>query len=276
MLGLLGATLTVLLAVRSAQRLPPIEEPAWWAFVVLAAITSPLTLGLNAAELLTIARLGEVHLDRVAAFRISVVGSVANLLPIPGALLIRSSALYRAGMSLPDVAMTNGLAAGLWLALSGAAMGAALLCCHTVAGATITVAGVLVAATLAVRLARYQGWRLALQLLGIEAMTVGVTSLRVGLAFVAIDQSVDAASAVVIGASQPLSAAAGVFPGGLGLRELLSGLLARAVDVSSDAAILAAVVDRVTGLAGLGAVVLLVGVQTVTRTIAENREDATS
>ena len=89
------------------------------------------------------------------------------------------------------------------------------------------------------------------KLLIVELATVVITSVRIYLAFQVLGQTIEPAQAVALSASMILAAAIGIFPAGLGLREVLAGIIGVAVGLSASESVAATAVDRIAGQVGL-------------------------
>ncbi|MFP4150373.1 MAG: hypothetical protein ACLFV0_12915, partial [Nitriliruptoraceae bacterium] len=88
------------------------------------------------------------------------------------------------------------------------------------------------------------GWPLA-----VEAATALLHAGRLWLVLLGLGVAAELGQALVIGTAAPLAAAAGFFPGGVGLAELLSALLAPLAGLDAAAGLLAVAVARLLGLA---------------------------
>lgn len=243
-------------------------EVRWWPLAVVALVGTPATIAVNAAELRAMATtLDRRH--RLAwpdAVRTVLLATAANVLPLPGGALVRVHALTVVGVSLSRATAINLLAAVVWVAAAVLVAGVAGLAYAPVAAAVALVAGVgvLGVAGLGAR-AVATDWRPAayLRLVAIEVATTLVHGARLWLVLVALDVEVALAQALVLGVAAPLAAAAGVFPSGLGLAELLTALLAPLVALPAAAGFAATAVARVVGLVASVPAALAVGVRDV-------------
>ena len=101
-------------------------------------------------------------------------------------------------------------------------------------------------------------WRsLAVRILAIECAVVVVAMLQLYwvLRGIGIPASVSQAFALTV--TGALASAAGFFPGGLGLRELLAAAFAPLIGLSPSAAFLGTATERIVGLVSLTALTLL-------------------
>jgi hypothetical protein len=83
----------------------------------------------------------------------------------------------------------------------------------------------------------------------VELLVTVLYGVRLLAVLAALRVDLELVQALVIALSAPLSAAAGVFPSGIGLAEGISGLLAPLVAVPVAAGVAATGVNRIAGLA---------------------------
>ncbi|WP_052664316.1 hypothetical protein [Nitriliruptor alkaliphilus] len=225
--------------------------------VVVAVVLTPLTIAVNAVELIALARLLGQPLPARTAVRVVVLGTAANLLPIPGAAALRIQALAGGGATYGAATAINVAAALTWLGSAAAVAGVALLSLGRgplgagvlLVGTGGAVASLLVARRVATVLAPGP----ALGLLAVtEVATVIVHALRLVLLLGAIGAGASFAAATVVGTSGPLAAAAGVFPAGLGIAEAAAAGAGTLVGVAAAAAFAAAALNRLVGYGVLG------------------------
>ncbi len=114
----------------------------------------------------------------------------------------------------------------------------------------------------AVRVVGRTTWVAATTSLGVvEVATAILHAVRLWLVLLGLGVGSTLWQAVVIGAASPLAAAAGFFPGGIGLAELLGALLAPLAGLAAAAALLAVAVGRLLGLAFTMPVALALGLK---------------
>lgn len=258
---LLLATAALLFLVAFAFGLRAVPEGAVeltaWPFVVLALLVVPLASVANALEYAVAARVGGQRVPLADAFEVSVLSSAANLLPLPGAALVRVRAMRRGGSTYRRALSVTLLVGGAWLATSLVLAGG-LLTLHRepeVGGAGVAAvlcAGVLGlgACAVGVRSFARPGDVVALSgaLLGVEVLAVAVAAMRYLLVLHGLGLEADIEQAVALTVAGVLASALGFVPGGLGLREALAGLIAGLVGLPVATGVLAAAVDRLVGL----------------------------
>lgn len=247
---------TVVAAVLSVERLElSVADLRAVPLLVAAVVATPLTIVLNAAELRVTAlasgaRLAEVGWPR--ATRTVVLATAANLLPVPAGAALRIEVLYSAGARLAAAAGVQVAAAAVWVGISLVLAGLVLLPSSAVAwgigglvvGAVLVLAGLLGVT----RTATSRAGTAAGLLLAVEFATALVQAARLWLVLLGLGIEATVAQAVVIATASPLAAAAGFFPGGIGLAEFLSAIVAPLAELPAAAGLLAVAVARVLGL----------------------------
>lgn len=231
-------------------------------YILLAV---PASLLLNALEYRAMAESLGHRMGVRSAAKVSLAATLANYLPAPGGIAVRTAALKGRGSSFGSAVSVNAVAGVLWLGIAAVATGAALLASASLTGRGLLAAGgglvATVAAALWARRGRQNWWPSFRRLLLIETGIVVVAGLRIWLALQAIGQAASVGAALAISSSTVIAAAVGIFPAGLGLREIIGGGLAVAVDVPAATAIAALSVDRVAGPVGTALCAPFVGLR---------------
>ena len=265
---LVAAVLLFVVAFALGLRtVPPgtVDVTAWpFALVVLAV---PATSVANALEYAVAARIGGRRVVGWEAIEVSVLSSAANLLPLPGAALVRVRAMRRAGTSYRRALSVTAVVGGAWLATSLVLAGALLAVRRDAAVAGPGIAAVLVigllglvASAVAVRslAAGGEALRLSAALLATEVLTVALAGLRYLLVLRGLGLDAGLEQAVALTVAGVLASAIGFVPGGLGLREALAGVIAGLVGLPAAVGVLAAAVDRLVALPVLAALAVAV------------------
>lgn len=227
----------------------------WLPLVVLVAGVVPATVAWNALEYGFSARVLGLHVPMRESLRISVLSSAANLLPVPGAAMVRSRALNQLGERYGRAVGSTALVGLAWLATTLAITGAVILAAgHTLFGSLSLAAGLVGLAAMAVWIPTGfkidRTGRLVTILIAIESGFVILMGARMWLILSALGfERLDAAMALSLVAV--VSTASGFFPGGLGLREALAGAVGPVVGLPATVGIVAAAADRTAGAVGL-------------------------
>lgn len=256
-----SAAAFVVATVVAARNLPPIDgEIRWFAFALVGLLGVPATLWNNGAEFGVIARLTGYRVAPLQRLRIAAIGTAANLLPIPGSILVRGETLRRRGAPLRSVGWATAMTALLWMgctALVAGGLVAALSSNRAVGLATAAVGAVLCGGAGASVLRRDGLDRRPLVLahiVAVELASIGIGGLRLwGVLYgIGYDAGIDEAVALTV--AGVITSAVGFAPGGLGVRELAAAAISPVVGLSPAVGLLAASVNRLIELAVLSPV----------------------
>jgi hypothetical protein len=262
-LGLLAVAFFLIVFVPAIVRYDRLHlhtDPMLLAVIVVVA--PPLIVGLNAVEFILIARLtGHAVTPREAA-AVSIGGSMANLLPIPGAAVLRSATLVSAGRTLGSTLQAVVKVGGVWVGVTAVAYGSVAAPANALLGGTIAAGGLLVVAGCLVMIHRQVAdpdvaIPLMARVVAVEVGTVALEAVRLLAILHAIGAHAGFQAALALASANVLSNIAGIFPAGLGLREALSAAFGAASGLPAAVAITATVVDRFVVLIGLGSLSLL-------------------
>lgn len=227
-------------------------RPAPLALLLLVLV--PATIVANAAELGVTGRLLGVRLAPMLLLRTVVVATAANTLPIPGAALVRIHALRTAGCRLGAATSLTVVTALVWIAWSALAAGVALVISGRLwSGAGFAAAGVALLAASVVALMRQRdmvtsGGRGMAMITAVELGLIAVSAVRLLAVLATLGISADLVQALALTVSGALAAGTGVFPGGLGLTEAISGALGPLVGLTVATGVLATAFNRIAGL----------------------------
>lgn len=227
---------------------------SWVPLIVAGVVGVPLTAVVNAGEYAVTARIVGRRVGLVPALRISVLSTAANMLPIPGAALVRIRALRELGRTYRSATSATVIVGLTWIGVSAALAGAWMVAIGATArGALFLGPGIalLVAAWTVLRgtvesPARRR--RLAAAAIGIELISVVTSALRIVLVLAGLGLEPSIVGGLVLAVSGSAAAAAGVFPAGLGLREIIAAALAPVAGLPAAAGFVASAVNRILGI----------------------------
>lgn len=253
------ALLVVVGVVWSWQRLDlDYTTLGWGGLAASAALAIPAAM-LSAAEFWLAQRLAGGHATPRDSIRVSLLGSLGNLLPIPGGAIVRVEAMTARGAA-PGVAVRTtggiGLAwVGLTLVASGLAVAAAG---RTFPGVAAAAAGLVVciAGVVALRPRGGTSTRVVGAVFLLETMVIVLATWRIHIVLSAIGTEASWTQSFGLVASGALAVSVGLVPAGLGVRELLASILAPLVGLSAAAGFLTAGLNQVLSLLGQGALAL--------------------
>ena len=225
----------------------------WWPIIAAFVIAAPISLALKAAEFDLAARIAGQRPSPARSLEVAVVSSAANLLPLPGSLLVTVRSLSEDGSSYGSALAASAVPGLAWLGITGVVGGGAILVEGPAALGAITILAGLAAGTAAgILFARTApdeaGLGLVAAVITVEAGWLAVSALRLGLAVTALGISIEPTQAVALSVAGALTVAIGFFPGGIGMREALIAALSPLIGLPFDAGVLIGSLDRVIWL----------------------------
>ena len=246
-----------------------LDQLRWWLLALVAVVGTAATIAVNAAELRAMVACVEPgrRIGWWEATRVVVVATAANILPVPGGAVVRIHTLHSPRTGLRAASLVTALAAVLWVAAAVALAGVGALGTVPALGALALVAGLagmVGAGVLLQRVGRPCPWSTVAWLAVVEVITTLLHALRLWLVLLGLGLEASFVQALVLAAAAPVAAAAGVFPSGLGLAELLSALLAPLAGLTAAAGLTATAVARVLGLVTTAPLALALGVRDLT------------
>ncbi len=245
----LWLSIAVLVAglVTSIQAQPDVLTGLDWRYLLLVMLLPvPLMVALNAWEYLLTGRLLGRSIALFDALEVTILGTAANMLPLPGGALVRVAGLKAAGArigqglaaSLLVFLIWAGIAAiwsGLWIGTLG----------ETWPGLAIAGVGgflLFIGTALAMRL---EGGARVLSLIAATRLAlVLVTTFRIYLCFLALGISASFAQASGLSVSGVMSSVVSFVPAGLGVRELFAAALSPLVGLAMSAGFMVTFVNR--------------------------------
>jgi uncharacterized membrane protein YbhN (UPF0104 family) len=250
MLGVAVLFLLVGIAISLDSNPEVLSDLDWRPVLVLVLVAVPVTIMLNAYEFVLIGRLVGREIGMPAAIEISIIGTAANLLPLPGATMVRVAALKAAGAGYGEGTKATLLVAGLWAGIAFVFAGAWMV--RLSLGPTAVLFVVIgLAAWLGCFLAsmrRCQGVELPVLLSLAKLLLVVTDVFRIYLCFLALGEDAHFAQVAAFAVAGVVGSAVSIVPAGLGVREAVSAALAPLVGLGAGMAFLAASLNRLLGL----------------------------
>jgi hypothetical protein len=229
------------------------DDVRWLPLVLAAVVGVPLSLLANTLEYVVSARILHHRVALLPAVQLTTMSTAANLLPIPGAFLIRVQGLRALGSRYDKAAASTAVIGLVWIGVS-ASLAAIFLAVYdswlaAAVFAVIAVSLLLAAYTWLTRtLTLGERRRIAAAAVAVELFAVGVDAGRLVLILDGLGVDASLGQAMVLAVASSLAAAAGILPGGFGLRELIAALLAPLVGLAASAAFAATALNRVLGM----------------------------
>jgi lysylphosphatidylglycerol synthase-like protein len=231
-----------------------LAEVRWPPLLIAALVGVPLTLVANTFEYLLSGRMLHHRIQLLPALQLTTISTAANLLPIPGAFLVRIQGLRALGSGTGKALASTMVIALVWIGISSLLAGILLAFSESwIASVTLAAVGVITVIGAYVWLVRAvpergERRRIAMLAVAIELFAVVTNAARLVLILIGLRVDASLGQALVLAVSSSLAAAAGIFPGGLGLRELIAALLAPLVGLPASAGFAATAINRVMGI----------------------------
>lgn len=248
-------------SVLAFLNLPDVDQsPRWELLIVVGVVGVPLTLALNAAEYQVAAAIASYRVSFLSALRVGVLATAANLLPMPGAVLVRAHAIRQLGGTYRKIALSTGVVGICFLGttcaltsviffvsgkpgLGGLLAAAGLVLLAIAFGALV--AGRTIVQALALVLSA------ALRATGAIAVKAG----RIYLVLLAFGYEAGLKQALTLTLAAVIVTVLGFLPAGLGGAEALAAAVSPLVGLSSAVGFAVSAVDRLISLLGLAIVV---------------------
>ncbi|MFT7597655.1 MAG: hypothetical protein ACI8TP_000575 [Acidimicrobiales bacterium] len=210
---------------------------------VAALIGVPVMIALHSLEFVLLGKILDVSIGHQKAFSYSLVATISNSLPIPGASLVRIHVLTRSGVTIGQATRVQLLSAGVWAALSFSLLGAIALTLQPLIGVVSLAlgAGAFVASMVVMRSV---GGRHLAELVVIKMLIAVADSTRYFFVLAAIGVKATWLSSFTLSTAGLLTSIVGIFPAGIGLREGLAAVLATAVRADAADLVAASAADR--------------------------------
>ena len=234
------------------------ESLRWAPLLATAFLAVPAAIVANTYEYLLSARILGHRVRFGPALRLTVLSTAGNLLPLPGGVLVRVHGLRGLGSTYRRAASSTFMIGVAWIAVS-AVVASLVLAVRAQAPAAVAFGGVgLVGVSVfwafvsRIVLERHTRRRLIAATVLAELAAVVIDAVRLWLVLQGLGIASSIGQTTVLAVSASLAAATGVFPGGMGLREVIAAALAPVVGLSAPAGFLATALSRLIGTVVLG------------------------
>ena len=254
----LGALLLVVGVAWSLERLefdPAQIDIGLVALVALVLI--PAGMVVAAINLQLMGRAVGTRITFKTAFAATVYGRIAEVLPIPGAAMVRGAALMQSGAKMGEALTIMVWSSLLSLAMVGLCASVPLIMALPAAGWLLAAGSTLGALISGVWVLRQSGAGLLGSMVAVRFAYIVLGALRFWACFAAIGFPLSLANSALFVVSSTITNFVGIVPGGLGISEFLSAGLALLVDVAPSQAFLAAAINNILTLAMAGVVALI-------------------
>lgn len=252
-IGLVVAAVVLAAGIFHSVRLEPdlLDRIETGPLLLLVFVGAPITILVNAWEFRLMARAVEKKISLASAAKVTVVGTAANLLPIPGGVAARIGGLKLLGVNLKAGASISLLMALAWIGMALVAGGIAFSALgRPVLALAFAVSGlaIILAAILPVRRSGASAGVVA-GLVLVKAFLVLVDAARMYVAVTVLGGTVGLIGALMFAGASVAGSAFTLVPAGLGIREVVSAGIGTIIGVPPQIAFMAAFVNRLAGLA---------------------------
>lgn len=223
-------------------------------FAVLFFLLSPLSLLYGAIGLSQLAAVAGSSMRFSIAFRASVIGQLAEILPLPGGAIVRTDALIRSGVDIRESAVLVTATAILWITLAAAGAGLIIAKQGYLSGMGLGAIGAITSIIILIWIARRAGALLTSYILAHRLIGLFLMAARLSVAFAILRQTVPFAETLPYVFAAIVGSAASIAPGGFGISELLAALIATGLSVSPAAALVAVALNRLIALVSMALV----------------------
>jgi hypothetical protein len=275
-LMIVAVVLFLVFTIVAFRHLPHIDKPVRWELLVIAGlVVVPAITVLNALEFRLMAHLAHHHPPILEILQVTILGSAANLLPVPGAVVVRLANLRKAGVRVSRGLNLTAIIGLTWVGAACALGGIAELWSHLGFALVVLAIGVGLLGLAVVLLSRIldPGTRAAgaVELLAIESGFVLMQAFRLFLVASALRFNVSYAQSTTLVIAAVSAAAIGFLPAGLGAREAIAAALSPIVGFPAAVGLVITAVDRIVNL-----LVLLMFAGVVTLATRRERNQAPS
>ncbi len=251
--GAFGVAFVVFLAgiILSVRAQPEaIENLRLLPMLVVLCGVMPVILLLNGREFQLSVRLLDKELSYADAMGTTVMGSAANMLPLPGSAMVKIARMRVLGIDLAAGSFLTMVLAFLWLGCSFLYGGVWLyVLTKTQWSGLVPLAGFLLLCGVVFLGGKTHGHFLVLlEILVVRMLLVFVDACALYFCFQSLALTGNFAQASVLTVSGVLGAAVSIVPAGFGVREVAAAGLAELITMSAASAYLAASLYRIVGL----------------------------
>ena len=247
----LSAVIFVVATIVAIRTLPPIDgDIRWGFFVAVGLIGAPARTWVTGAEFGALAHLTGHAVGQIERLRVALVGIAANLLPIPGSVLVRAQVLRRRGATLRSIGWATAVTGAMWVGTTALVAGVLLgaLSEQRLLGTVLASAGAGlcagVVATILRRRALAARRRHALSLFVVEVLFIAIGGFRLWGIMIGLGYDVGIEQATALTIAGVVTTAVGFAPGGWGVRELTAAAISPLVGLPASVGLLAAALNR--------------------------------
>ncbi len=234
-----------------------LQNVSWRHVIILTVIGAPAMILTGALEMFVLTKTAGATISFYNCLRLSIAGTAANILPLPGGAIIRTAAMSSNGASLGLASGVTILSGALWVCVAFVAAGLALISFHMIAALLFMGAALAVGVGAAYFAHKAKlSFSYVVTIGALKIIIVMTEAARYFLAFAALGVDVTIGQALVLSAATVAGAMIAIAPAGLGVREGAAAFLASLVAIAPAAGFLASALNRISMYCVLGVIVL--------------------
>ncbi|WP_333698472.1 lysylphosphatidylglycerol synthase domain-containing protein [Kordiimonas lacus] len=220
-----------------------------WAVVVILVLT-PLNLVLSSFEFKASVALLKGRVEFVDAFKTTVVASAANILPIPGSVMVRLVKLKSLGVSYKEGSIVTIMQIAFWFSVTFFYGGLWLTFINDnwMSYAVTSVGLASLIASFILSAWRYNNSRIIYWMSFLRLLLIVSDAFALYVCFKALGIGVGFSETSVLSVSSFLGSTVSFVPGGLGIREFFAALIGEIINLNVASVYLAASLYRILGL----------------------------
>ncbi len=259
--------------IAALRQEPQVLTDVDWRFISLViAVTVPVMIFLNAIEFMLTGRIVGQAVSFGRALEVTVIGTAANMLPLPGSALVRMVSLKAGGAGYKGAASAVLLVFVIWLGLAATYSGAAIWYSSPgITGPAILLAGVIImVTTMTVALLLHAHVRSCFLVLPVKLGLIAIDAVQLLLCLSALGFAATFAQASALTLSGVVGHAVSIVPAGLGVREVVAAALSPLVGLAMTFGFLAATLGRVLTILTVVPFAVVLGIRA--RAQAQNKQ----
>ena len=223
----------------------------WWLIFGCLVVAPAMQLA-NALEFRAQGRMLGEHISLRECHDVTLTASMANMLPIPGSLLVRTHRLSQNNDRV-EAALTAVVVGLCWLGVSliVGGLSLSLFSIYVLAGGAVGIGLALTFGSFYLYrrfIATLPGF---VQLIAIQAYLTAVSTLNMYLAFRVVGFPISTLQTTVVIVSGPIASSVGVLPSGIGLAEGIVSFLSTLIGISAKVGFVAAAMARLNIVVGV-------------------------
>jgi len=240
-----------------------LDNLQWEPVALIIIICIPFNIFLNAFEFVLIGVSVQKKIFFFKALKISIIGSAANMLPIPGGAITRVVWLKSVGSGYKESTLITFIFALNWIGVSFLVAGTSMLLTNNQLLGLMFLSGGIgtVAISFIVINRKADSFRIACGAFFQRTSLVILDALRIWLCFKSFGIDINISQAGVFVVSGVLGSAISIVPAGLGIREGISALLAPLVGLNAASGFVTAALNRILSLIVLSPLALILGLK---------------